>query len=206
MAKPEYTKSTKKACATCHVDAKAPKELKDAGKYYQRAQEPGRLQGKEVVSERRRRGAGHDANGTALDRRRRYTPPPFVKPCPIVARGTWNPVGSPDLSQHCVLVLDQAALERLPLPLANPERIVLITRIAIPSRWPRHGRQGSFPWCRTQDPMSTVLLAIMAAALRVEKSSNLRQAEFPPAHGMHDCAITPRTSKLQDPNAQNTTG
>ena len=34
--KPEYTKATKKACAYCHVDAqKKPKELKDAGKYYQ---------------------------------------------------------------------------------------------------------------------------------------------------------------------------
>jgi hypothetical protein len=34
--KAEYTKATKKACVTCHVDAqKAPKELKPAGKYYQ---------------------------------------------------------------------------------------------------------------------------------------------------------------------------
>ena len=34
--KAEYTKATKKACTYCHVDAqKAPKELKDAGKYYQ---------------------------------------------------------------------------------------------------------------------------------------------------------------------------
>ena len=34
--KPEYTKATKKACVYCHVDAqKSPKELKDAGKYYQ---------------------------------------------------------------------------------------------------------------------------------------------------------------------------
>jgi hypothetical protein len=34
--KPEFTKATKKACTTCHVDAKAkPKELTDAGKYYQ---------------------------------------------------------------------------------------------------------------------------------------------------------------------------
>ncbi|RPJ24381.1 MAG: hypothetical protein EHM35_16405 [Planctomycetaceae bacterium] len=33
--KAEYTKQTKKACNFCHVDAKkAPKELKDAGKYY----------------------------------------------------------------------------------------------------------------------------------------------------------------------------
>jgi hypothetical protein len=34
-AKPEDTKKTKKACTFCHVDAqKAPKNLKDAGKYY----------------------------------------------------------------------------------------------------------------------------------------------------------------------------
>ena len=34
--KPDYTKSTKKACSFCHVDAqKTPKELKAAGKYYQ---------------------------------------------------------------------------------------------------------------------------------------------------------------------------
>ena len=36
-------------------------------------------------------------------------------------------VGCPDPSQRCVLVLDQAGLEQLPLPLANPERIVLTT-------------------------------------------------------------------------------
>ena len=34
--KPEFTKETKKACTYCHVDAKkTPKDLKDAGKYYQ---------------------------------------------------------------------------------------------------------------------------------------------------------------------------
>ena len=33
--KPEYVKTTKKACTYCHVDSKAkPKELTDAGKYY----------------------------------------------------------------------------------------------------------------------------------------------------------------------------
>jgi hypothetical protein len=36
FGKPEYTKQTKKACTYCHVDAqKAPKDLKDAGKYFQ---------------------------------------------------------------------------------------------------------------------------------------------------------------------------
>jgi hypothetical protein len=34
-AKPEYVKTTKKACVFCHVDSKAkPKELTEAGKYY----------------------------------------------------------------------------------------------------------------------------------------------------------------------------
>ncbi len=34
--KMEYSKQTKKACTFCHVDAqKKPKELKDAGKYFQ---------------------------------------------------------------------------------------------------------------------------------------------------------------------------
>ncbi len=34
-AKPEFVKTTKKACAFCHVDSKAkPKELTEAGKYF----------------------------------------------------------------------------------------------------------------------------------------------------------------------------
>jgi hypothetical protein len=36
-AKPEYVKTTKKNCAYCHVDAKkTPKDLTDAGKFYQK--------------------------------------------------------------------------------------------------------------------------------------------------------------------------
>jgi len=34
-AKPEFVKTTKKACTFCHVDSKAkPKELTEAGKYF----------------------------------------------------------------------------------------------------------------------------------------------------------------------------
>ena len=80
-------------------------------------------------------------------------------------------VGCPDPSQHCVLVLDQAGLERLPLPLSNPERIVLITH--------RDSQQMAEAWeagivsvVSANDPMSTVLLAIMAAALRVGNAAN----------------------------------
>jgi len=77
----------------------------------------------------------------------------------------------PDPSQHCVLVLDQSGLEQLPLPLSNPERIVLITH--------RDSQQMAEAWdagivsvVSAQDPMSTVLLAILAAGLRVDKPHN----------------------------------
>ncbi len=39
FGKPEYVKTTKKACTFCHVDSKAkPKELTEAGKYYKEHQ------------------------------------------------------------------------------------------------------------------------------------------------------------------------
>jgi len=77
-------------------------------------------------------------------------------------------VGQPDPSQHCVIVLDQVGLERLPLPLANPERIVLITRREdelMAEAW----EAGLVSVVSEHEPLSTVLLAIMAAGLRVEK-------------------------------------
>jgi hypothetical protein len=102
-------------------------------------------------------------------------------------------VERPDPSQSCVLVLDQTALEQLPLPLANPERIVLITH--------RDSQQMAEAWeagivsiVSAQDPMSTVLLAIMAAGLRVEKpyspsgssgispTPDMANAPLPPEH------------------------
>ena len=43
-------------------------------------------------------------------------------------------VDRPDPSQKCVLVLDELAFARLPLPLSNPERVVLITGWNIPRR------------------------------------------------------------------------
>jgi len=80
-------------------------------------------------------------------------------------------VACPDPSRHCVLVLDQAGLEQLPLPLSNPERIVLIAH--------RDSQQMAEAWeagivsvVSAQDPINTVLLAIMAAGLRVDKPYN----------------------------------
>ena len=78
--------------------------------------------------------------------------------------------GRPDLSQHCVLVLDEAAFERLPLPLNNPERVVLITRKDTHEMMAQAWDAGIVSVVSADDPINTVLLAIMAAALRVAKS------------------------------------
>jgi len=77
-------------------------------------------------------------------------------------------VERPDPSQHCVMVLDQSALERLPLPLSNPERIVLISRKQ-PELLAEAWEAGIVSVVSDEDSINTVLLAIMAAALRVEK-------------------------------------
>jgi hypothetical protein len=75
-------------------------------------------------------------------------------------------VGCPDATQQCVLVLDEFAFAKLPLPLSNPERIVLIARKnprVLAEAW----EAGIVSVISADDPISTALLAIMAAALRV---------------------------------------
>jgi hypothetical protein len=78
-------------------------------------------------------------------------------------------VDRPDPSQHCAMVLDETAFERLPLPLSNPERVVLITR-KNPQLLAQAWEAGIVSVVSEEDPINTVLLAIMAAALRVAKS------------------------------------
>ena len=80
-------------------------------------------------------------------------------------------VDRPDPSQKCVLVLDEAAFARLPLPLSNPERVVLITR-KDPQLLAQAWEAGIVSVVSADDPINTVLLAIMAAALRVAKFHN----------------------------------
>jgi hypothetical protein len=77
-------------------------------------------------------------------------------------------VDRPDPARQCVLVLDQAALERLPLPLANPERIVLVVH-KDPELLAQAWEAGIVSVVSEEDPITTVLLAILAAGLRVEK-------------------------------------
>ena len=79
---------------------------------------------------------------------------------------------NPDPSRNCVLVLDEPAFDRLPLPLANPERVVLITRKDTHEMMAQAWEAGIVSVVSADDPINTVLLAIMAAALRVAKSHN----------------------------------
>ena len=95
----------------------------------------------------------------------------------------------------------EAAFARLPLPLSNPERVVLITRKdpqLLAEAWDAGDRLRGVS---EQDPISTVLLAIMAAALRVVNiTASLYQAEFPPIAADRHCATSPTKSDIQDPN------
>ena len=78
-------------------------------------------------------------------------------------------VDRPDPSRQCVMVLDESSFARLPLPLSNPERVVLITRMD-PQFLAEAWEAGIVSVVSQEDPINTVLLAIMAAALRVAKS------------------------------------
>jgi hypothetical protein len=69
------------------------------------------------------------------------------------------------------MVLDEESFARLPLPLSNPGRVVLIARQEpqapqLAQAW----EAGILSVVSAEDPLDTVLLAIMAAALRVEKA------------------------------------
>jgi DNA-binding NarL/FixJ family response regulator len=85
--------------------------------------------------------------------------------------GPWHVemVDRPDPAMPGVLVLDESSFERLPLPLINPERVVLITQ-QDPQLLARAWDASIVSVLSTQDSLPTVLLAIMAAALRIRKS------------------------------------
>ena len=89
----------------------------------------------------------------------------------LTRTGPWHVemVDRPDPAMPCVLVLDEPSFERLPLPLINPERVVLITQ-PDPQLLARAWDASIVSVLSTQDSLPTVLLAIMAAALRIRKS------------------------------------
>jgi len=88
----------------------------------------------------------------------------------LVRSGPWHveSVETPRPGERCVLVMDDACLNRVSLPLPYPERVVLLTRkdaAHLSHAW----EAGIVSLVSPDDPPGTVLLAIMAAALRVPK-------------------------------------
>ena len=77
-------------------------------------------------------------------------------------------VEAPDPNQGGVIVVDSEALDRLPFPLLDPARVVLITRND-PEHLSRASNAGVRSVVFNEDPLSTAALAVMAAALRVVK-------------------------------------
>jgi hypothetical protein len=73
-----------------------------------------------------------------------------------------------DPTRPGVIVLDHAAFECLPLPLSSPERMVLVTH-KDPEHLAEAWEAGIVSIVSENDPMNTVMLAIMAAGLRIDK-------------------------------------
>jgi len=102
-------------------------------------------------------------------------------------------VENPDFSRQGVMVLDEEAFARLPLPLSNPGRVVLIARKEpqapqLAQAW----EAGIVSVVSEEDPINTVLLAIMAAALRVEKPSGMANtSEISPTSASDAALIAP---------------
>jgi len=102
-------------------------------------------------------------------------------------------VEQPDFSYHGVMVLDEEAFARLPLPLSNPERVVLIShREPQAPQLAQAWEAGILSVVSEEDSLSTVLLAIMAAGLRVEKpTSSTDCSEITPTFGSEPALLPP---------------
>lgn len=111
----------------------------------------------------------------------------------LTRSGPWNIVSvqMPDPRQKGVLVLDENALDRLPLPLPNPERIVLVTH-KDPQHLSAAWDAGIVSLVSVDDPPNTVMLAIMAAALRVQKAqAAAASGSLNPSAPQESARITP---------------
>ena len=84
--------------------------------------------------------------------------------------GPWNVelVDRPHQYEPSVLVLDEGTFAQLLHRVENPERVVLITRQE-PELLAQAWEAGIVSVISSDDPLATVLLAIMAASLRIAK-------------------------------------
>ncbi len=86
----------------------------------------------------------------------------------LLARSTHVPVycaECPDYEDACVVVVDAERFEVEQKPLAHPDRIVLITRNE-PQNLKKAWEAGVNSVLSEQDPLNTVVLAVLAACLR----------------------------------------
>lgn len=86
----------------------------------------------------------------------------------LLARSTQVPVlcaESPDFAAACAVVLDAERFSRLPQPLIHPDRIVLITKND-PGHLKDAWDAGVHSVLSEQDPLNTVVLAVLATCLR----------------------------------------
>ncbi|MGC8761763.1 MAG: hypothetical protein ACP5VC_17545 [Bryobacteraceae bacterium] len=88
--------------------------------------------------------------------------------CELLQRSTQTPVvctDRPDLENACAVVLDRDSFHRLPQPLEHADRIVLITSndaTHLKEAW----EAGVHSVLSEQDPLNTVVLAVLATCLR----------------------------------------
>jgi len=90
-------------------------------------------------------------------------------------------VKTPDLLGNGIIILDEETLDRLPMPLADPQRFVLVTRNETP-KLKRAWEQGIVSVMFEHDPPHTVCLATQAALLRLQN----------PHRNSPRCVITPK--------------
>jgi hypothetical protein len=94
-------------------------------------------------------------------------------------------VDVPNPRHDGVIVVDSEGLDRLPCPILNPERVVLVTRND-PQHLARAWNAGIRSVVFSDDPLSTAVLAIMAAELRVPKPDPRWALPHGPAHPRTD--------------------
>lgn len=88
--------------------------------------------------------------------------------CELLERSTQTPVvctNRPDLESACAVVLDWDSFHRLPQPVEHADRIVLITSndaTHLKEAW----EAGVHSVLSEQDPLNTVVLAVLATCLR----------------------------------------
>jgi hypothetical protein len=87
-------------------------------------------------------------------------------------------VESPCVEEACVVVVDPAHLRMLPAPLAFPDRVVLITQkdtTHLKDAW----EAGVNSVVSDQDPLNTIVLAILSACLRSGNAAPRHGVERP---------------------------